>query len=231
MENSLMTAPISADDVLDFLRDNPDFLTDNPEIFEYQNLVETKKEKGIADFQSYLVKKLRADREAVMDTTREIVEISRINMQNLSRIHEAVLNVLDCETIEEFAQILTTDICNLLDIDLAAFVFEADRSVTQYVNLPGIRLVPEGTIDSWMQGDTHLLESNIHGVEEIYGGGATLVRSQAVMRLDVTTTIPSSVIAFGSRDPDMFTKGQGIEMVAFLTRVIEKSLQRILFKD
>lgn len=226
-----MTAPISADDVLDFLRDNPDFLTDNPEVFEYQNLVEKKKEKGIADFQSYLVKKLRADREAVMDTTREIVEISRINMQNLSRIHEAVLNVLECETIDEFAQILTTDICNLLDIDLAAFVFEADRSITKYVNLPGIRLVPEGTIDSWMQGDTHLLESNIHGVEEIYGGGATLVRSQAVMRLDVTTTIPSSVIAFGSRDPDMFTKGQGIEMVAFLTRVIEKSLQRILFKD
>lgn len=226
-----MTAPISADDVLDFLRDNPEFLKNNPEIFEYQSLTEKKKEKGVADFQSYLVEKLRADREAVMDTTREIVETSRMNMQNLTRIHKAVLKVLDCEKIEEFAQILTTDLCNLLDIDLAAFVFEADRRVTQYVNLPGIRLVPEGTVDTWMQGDTHLLESNIHGVEEIYGGGATLVRSQAVMRLDVTTTIPSSVIAFGSRDPEMFAAGQGVEMVAFLTRTIEKSIQRILFKD
>lgn len=226
-----MTAVISADDVLDFLRDNPDFLKDNPEIFEYQNLIEPKKEKGIADFQSYLVQKLRADREAVMDTTREIVEISRTNMQNLTRIHEAVLSVLNCEKIDEFAQILTTDICNILDIDLAAFVFETDRAIAPYVNLPGIRLVPEGTIDSWMQGDTHLLESHIHGVEEIYGGGATLVRSQAVMRLDVTTTIPPSVIAFGSRDPEMFTAGQAVEMVNFLTRTIEKSLQKILFTD
>lgn len=225
------TAIISADDVLAFLRDNPEFLKKYPEALEYLVLPKKEQGKGVADFQHYLVEKLRADREAVMDTTRELVEISRNNMQNLSRIHEAVLKVLDCTRIEEFAQILTTDICNILDVDLAAFVFEADRIITPYVNLPCIRLVPEGTIPGWMGGDTHLLESNIHGVEEIYGGGATLVRSQAVMRLDVTTTIPPSVIAFGSRDPDMFKAGQGVEMVSFLTRVIEKSLERILFND
>jgi len=222
---------INADDVLSWLRDNPDFLKQHPEAFEYLTMPKKDQGKGVSDFQHYLVEKLRADRQAVMETTREIVEISRNNMQNLSRIHEAVLSVLDCHKIEDFAQVLTTDICNILDVDLASFVFEANRSVTPYVNLPGIRLVPEGTINDWMGGDSHLLEANIHGVEEIYGGGATLVRSQAVMRLDITTTIPPAVIAFGSRDPDMFAAGQGIEMVHFLTRVIEKSLERILFTD
>lgn len=222
---------ISPDDVLTYLRDNPDFLKVHPEAFEYLVAPKDDKGKGVADFQHYLVEKLRADRAAVMDTTREIVEISRNNMQNLTRIHEAVLSILNCDTIDEFAQILTTDICNILDVDLAAFVFESSKIVTPYVNLPGIRLVPENTVSAWLGGDTHLLEADIHGVEEIYGGGALLVRSQAIMRLDVTTTIPPSVLAFGSRDPEMFSAGQGIEMVAFLTRVIEKSLERILFKD
>lgn len=226
-----MTQDISAEDVLNYLRDHPDFLKQYPESLEYLQAPKKDNGKGVADFQHYLVEKLRADRAAVMDTTREIVEISRNNMQNLARIHQAVINVLECETINEFAQVLTTDICNTLDIDLAAFVFEANTLVTPYVNLPGIRLVPEGTIDSWMNGDTHLLENNIHGVEEIYGGGATLVRSQAVMRLDVTTTISPSVIAFGSRDPEMFSPHQAVEMVEFLTRVIEKSIKRILFTD
>jgi uncharacterized protein YigA (DUF484 family) len=231
MENKLMTQDISSEDVLTYLRENPNFLKKNPEILEYVDTPKQNQGKGVADFQHYMVEKLKADRAAVMDTTRELVEISRNNMQNLTRVHQAVLHVIDCHTIEQFSQILTTEICNILDVDLAVFVFETTKTITPYINLPGIRLVPEHTIDGWMSGDTHLLESDIHGVEEIYGGGATLVRSQAIMRLDVTTTIPPSVIAFGSRDPEMFTAGQGIEMVEFLTRVIEKSLGRVLLID
>lgn len=223
---------LTPETVLEWLKAHPDFVTRHPEACEYLTPPKNKENgKGVADFQHYMVQKLRADRQAVMDTTREVIEISRANMQNLSRIHDAVLKVLECHTIEQFAQVLTDDICAILDLDLAAFVFETSRVVNPYVNLPGIRLVPEGTIASWLGTKPALLQSNIFGVEEIYGGGARLVRSQAVVRLDTASDLPPSVIAFGSRDPEMFTEGQGIEMVGFLTRVIEKSIERILFVD
>ncbi len=232
----MMTKPsedssLTAEQVLLWLKENNDFLVKYPQACEYMVPPKNQTGKGVADFQHYMMQKLRADREAVMDTTREIVEISRTNMQNLSRIHDAVLKVLDCHTIEQFAQILTVDVCALLDIDLAAFVFETSRRVNPYVNLPGIRLVPEGTVQSWLGNRPALLQSNIYGVEEIYGGGARLVRSQAVIKLNMSTDLPPSVIAFGSRDPDMFNESQGVEMVGFLTRVIEKSLERLLFAD
>lgn len=231
MTDQKRPSTLSKDDVLQWLGENPDFLIQNPQALEMLNPPKESQGRKVADFQHYMVKKLKADRDAIMDNTREIIEISRSNMQNTARIHEAVLSILDCHTIEQFSQVLTTEICNILDVDLAAFVFEISSVVKPYVNLPGIRLVPEGTIAHWLGSDAVLLESNIHGVEEIYGGGARLVRSQLITRLDITTDIPPSALAFGSRDPEMFAANQGVEMIGFLTRVIEKSLERILFID
>lgn len=223
---------MDAESVMQWLKDNPNFTQTHPEACEYLTPPKEKSSgKGVADFQHYMVKKLREDREAVMDDTREIVEISRMNMQNLTRIHNAVLRVLACKTMEELSQVLTSDVCSIMDVDLAVFVFETSGTVNKYINLPGIRLVPEGTISHWLKDQTALLESDIYGVEDIYGGGARLVRSQAILKLNEATNLPQSILAFGSRDPDMFAPNQGIEMVNFLTRVIERSLERLMEID
>ena len=82
--------------------------------------------------------------------------------------------------------------------------------------------MPAGTIQNWMQGKPSLLQSDIGGIEAIYGGGANLVRSQALVRVDISLDTPPAIIAFGSRDPELFQDGQGTEQVSFLARVVER---------
>jgi len=88
--------PMELDDnvILNYLRANPKFLKDNPEALEYMDLPPMSSEKGVADFQAYMIKRLKADKEEVIQTTREIVETSRANMNNQQRIHKAVLRLL-----------------------------------------------------------------------------------------------------------------------------------------
>ena len=70
-----------------------------------------------------------------------------------------------------------------------------------------------------------LLQSNIGGLEAIYGGGANLVQSQALLRIDVSMDTPPAIVAFGSRDPNMFSDDQGTEMVTFLALVMERAFR------
>ncbi|HTR84696.1 MAG TPA: DUF484 family protein, partial [Reyranella sp.] len=50
---------------------------------------------------------------------------------------------------------------------------------------------------------------------------STLVRSQALLRLQLRRDAPQGVLAFGSRTPDKFHPGQGTELLTFLGKVVE----------
>jgi uncharacterized protein YigA (DUF484 family) len=88
-----------------------------------------------------------------------------------------------------------------------------------------IRIVAPGRIDEWLQGRSVWLEGNIDGDPEIYGSGAGLVHSQALMRLEISAHAPVGMIAFGSRNHELFQDGQGTELVGFLARVIERLIR------
>lgn len=219
---------LSDDDILAYLRNNPKFLKDHPEALEYMDLPPISSEKGVADFQSYMIKRLKADKEEVIQTTREIVETSRANMNNQQRIHKAVLRLLEARNFDDFIHTITMDLSDLLDVDITTFVVEAAGNDIPHVHTSGIRVIPGGTVDKWMKDKNILLQDNISGIEPIYGGGAALVHSQILLRVDISMDTPPAILAFGSRDPEMFHEGQATDQILFLARVIERTFRHWL---
>lgn len=221
--SSTLTEPtkmtITKNDVLEFLKNN----RDDPDLFEA--LIPPKK-RGVrgqpADFQAYMIERLKSDKNEALQTTREIVENSRANMNNQQRIHEAVLRMLEATNFADFIHAITMDLATLLNVDIAVLVVEADGESIPQIQTTGIRAVPEGTVSNWMKEKTVLLESNISGIEAIYGGGATLVKSQILLRVDISMDTPPAILAFGSREADMFAEGQATDQILFLARVIER---------
>lgn len=217
--------PLSAltpQQVITWLESHPDFLEQHPEACDALLPPAEKKGRGVADFQTYMVKRLKADREDVLTSTRELIETARTNMNNATRIHRAILRLLEVGSLAEFIETLTHDLSALLDVDITALVIEADAKSIPHIPIGGLRMVPEGTIDRWLQDKSLLLQSNISGIEAIYGGGATLVRSQALVRIIINPDTAPALLAFGSRDPQAFGDGQGTELVQFLTGVVER---------
>lgn len=225
-ESNLSPAPektaMNADDIIEYLRKNPKFLQQNPEALELLVPPKTDAGKGIADFQNYMIQRLKADKEQVITTTREIVENSRANMNNQQRVHKAVLRLLESNNFEDFIQSITMDLATILDVDIAVFVVESNSGEIPHIHTSGIRIIPTGTVDKWMAGKNVLLQENISGIEAIYGGGAALVKSQILLRVDISMNTPPAILAFGSRDAGMFQEGQATDQVLFLARVIER---------
>lgn len=223
MTELLTRQALSAQDILNFLNDNPDFIQDHPEILDQLIQKPKRARKGEAiDFQSYMIERLRADKEEVINSTREIVENARSNMNNQQRIHAAVLRLLESYSFDEFIQSITMDIANILDVDISVLVVEAEENEIPQIRQNGIRILPPGTIDQWMEDKNVLLQDNISGIEAIYGGGAALVASQILLRVDISKNTPPAILAFGSRDPNTFQDGQATDQILFLARVIER---------
>ena len=222
MTQTMTKAPLSADEIMAFLKANPNFLQKHPEAIELLHPPKENLGKGVADFQHYMVQRLKKDKETVIETTRDLIEVSRVNMNSVTRIHEATLKLLEARNFIEFIQTITADIGTIVDVDMSVLVVESSSQDIPSMIASGIKIVPAGTITQWMGNDTVLLQSDIQGSEAIYGGGARLVRSQAVLRVDISMETPPAVLCFGSRDPEMFREGQGTELIGYLARVVER---------
>lgn len=226
-----MDKDLIEEDVVNFLQKNPKFLQRNPEACDYLIPPKTgigKEGKKIADFQSFMIERLKNDKEKVLETTQTIVENARSNMNNQQRIQAVVLRLLEARNFDEFIQIITMDMANMLDTDISVFVVESNGDDIPHIHTSGIRVLPEGTVDKWMGEQNVLLQDNISGIEAIYGGGANLVQSQALLRIDISMNTPPAILAFGSRDPDMFSEGQATDLIAFLARVVERAFRNWL---
>jgi uncharacterized protein len=213
---------LSAEDILNYLKAHPDFLNKHPEAFDLLAPPKATQGKGVADFQSYMIQRLKADKDEVITATREIVENARSNMNNQQRIHAAVLRLLEALDFGDFINCITMDLANLLDVDIAVLLIESSGQDIPHIHQSGIRILPGGTIDQWMRGKNVMLQDNISGIEAVYGGGATLVNSQILLRVDISMDTPPAILAFGSRDPNMFHDGQATDQILFLARVIER---------
>ncbi|HOO81922.1 MAG TPA: DUF484 family protein [Alphaproteobacteria bacterium] len=217
---------ITKDDLVAFLKDNPNFLSKNPDVVELLLPPKKRPVRGQpADFQSYMIERLKTDKDEALQTTREIVESSRANMNNQQRIHAAILRLLEAQNFHNFIHAITMDLADLLDVDIAVLVVEADGKSVPHIQTTGITVLPEGTVDQWMGDKPVLLQDNISGIEAIYGGGAALVKSQILLRVDISMDTPPAILAFGSRNPDMFNEDQATDQILFLARVIERTFR------
>ncbi|MCB1557033.1 MAG: DUF484 family protein [Alphaproteobacteria bacterium] len=223
------TAPpsesLSSESVAAWLTAHPDFFRRNPDVLESMDPPEQRQGRKVADFQYYMTQRARADRNEILSEAREIVETSRANMNNQARIHESVLRLLDAHSFDELIQTVTMDLATILNVDIITLLIETDGATLPRQTYPGVRVAARGTIEHLTDKQDVILESDISGTELLYGEGAGLVRSHAVLRLQVGPDTPPALIAFGSRDPRAFEKGQATDQVQFLARTTEKILR------
>lgn len=213
---------LTKDEVIDFLTGNPDFLNRNPELYDILTPPKEKTQRGVVDFQHYMVRRLKEDRDDIIQSAREMIETTRSNTHNLSRVHTVVLALLEAGNFEDFIHTITMDTAGILGVDIVTLVIENDSGSIPHINLTGIRIAAPGVVAAKMGKNHVLLETGVSGSEALYGAGAAMVKSQALLRLNIGKGIPSSLIAFGSRDPDMFLPDHATDLVTFLGGVIER---------
>ena len=89
----------------------------------------------------------------------------------------------------------------------------------------GWHSLPPGMIDMIL-GDANARMGPVIAAADLFGPLADEVKSMALVRMAVWSPLRQGVLAFGSTEPDGFTRDMGAELVAFLARVVERTAER-----
>lgn len=217
----------TGDEVAAFLRRHPDFLARNPELVEVLRPPEREAEGNVVDMQHFMIERLQTRLGDLTDDHQSLVETTRGNLLSQARVHAAVLEILNARSFEHFVHAITSDVAMHLDLDVVALCVErepADRPANTPPPRTGIRFLRDGEIDRYInEGEPVALRTGIKAERRIYGPGAALVRSDALLRLSISEDAPRGLLALGSREPEAFADDQNMVLLEFLTRVIEST--------
>ena len=212
---------IGSRDVVAYLRRHPDFLERHPEAVRLLRTPSRQVGEDVFDFQHFLIERLRADLTRLNTEHRTLIAASRATLASQGRVHKAVLAILAATGFEQLLQIVTTDLAVLLDVDIVTIAVESTTAPPGRLTLHGIRLLKEGMVDALLGAErSMLLRADAAGDAILFGGGAGLVRSQALLRLAFGRNAPAGLLCIGTRQPGRFHPGLATELLGFLARAL-----------
>jgi uncharacterized protein YigA (DUF484 family) len=217
-----VSAETEADQVATYLRRHTNFLNDYPELLEIlQPPKRHQHGEAVVDLQSAMIERLRGENRRVNESQADLLATSRANMTTQGRIHAGVLALLEATTFENLIQAITTDLAVLLDVDVVALCVEAPDSHPQR-DVAGVHMLAPGEVDAILGSSRDIvLSPTSQGLNPLYGAGASLVQSEALLRLRPSARAPMGLLALGSRVEGRFDPSQGTELLGFLARILE----------
>jgi uncharacterized protein YigA (DUF484 family) len=222
-EDGLTPAAVAA-----YLRRHPDFLVEHPDLAAVLRPPARQLGERVVDLQSFIVERLRADVSRLKLTQRKLIATSRNNLVSQGRVHSAVVALVGARSFESFIQIVTEELAGMLDVDAIGFGVEASRpeETPGVSSTSNVMILPAGTVAELVGDQDVMLRADVIGDLRVFGeAAASLVRSDALVRLRLGEGAPPALLALGARRPGIFHPGQGNELIVFLSQVIELTLR------
>lgn len=217
---------------------DPDLVLEDPDVMNALIVASERSLGGnIVDLRGIAMERLEARLDRLEDTHRSVIAAAYENLAGTNLIQRAVLRLLDARNFAEFIEVLTGDVAAVLRVDCVRLVLETARQDDD----PALRRLGEllciadpGFVDAYMAGGRSLpprpvtLRPCISRPAEIFGDKGALIRSEALLKLDLGPGRLPGMLAFGAIDPQQFRANQGTDLLGFFSGVFERSMRRWL---
>jgi hypothetical protein len=218
--------PLTAGEVAAFLEQHPEFFAEHPDLLDSLSTPSPENEGGVVNLQHFLVERLRQQLTEARHAHDGLVAIGRANLTIQARVNRAVLALLSARSFEQLIEFVATDLAVILDLDAVALGVEQGVDELPPVRLDGLVQLESGTVDELIgRGRTVTLVDRTEGQTALFGAAASLISSQALIRLQVSRKTPPALLALGSRRAKQFHEGQRTELLTFLARALERSIR------
>jgi hypothetical protein len=229
MENSIR-AKLLAD---------PSIILDDNELM--QSLLtasDVKLGSNVVDLRHVAMSRL-SDRLGKLEGTHQsVVAAAYQNLLGTKQIHEAVIELLRNNNLDEFVHSLKFDLLKILNVDCICILLEKgnesdETSMLKYSN-PNIQQVMSGFVSTYITqgGETESTKVKIRqansSTNQLFESASTQINSEACIQLSFNENQTLGMIVFGSSDINFFEPGQGTDLLKFFACVCEKMLGRLI---
>ena len=215
-----------ANEVLDYLVANPNFFTENSDLLAKLRPTSRHNGNNVLDMNQIIALQLGEEVKHLNRRHEELLAVGRANQAVQKQVHDAALVVMTARNFEHFIHIITKDLAQIMDVDMVTLCVETVDNRPAKAPIRGVYVLPTGWVDAKLGiGAPALLKAISMGDPLVFGPGANLVRSQALIRLVPSKGSPPGLLALGSRDENKFHPGQGSELLQFLCRLLERLIR------
>ncbi|WP_419827746.1 DUF484 family protein [Sphingomonas sp.] len=181
----------------------------------------------VIDFQDRAVATLRARVAEVEEANQDLIAFARGHSGAVAAIHAAVLAAIEADGLEHLIHVVTTDWTDILNVDAVALALHVG-DVAIRADGDGLQFVDRRVIQRVSRGIDGVV---LHGVERghpLFGHAASLIRAEALIRLDNPLPLPCGLLALGQRAPSRFETRHGSELLGFLGATLARAVGRWL---
>lgn len=181
----------------------------------------------VIPFEERAVARLRERLGAVEEANQDLLAFARGHSGAVASIHEAVLAALEADGLESLFHVITQEWPLILGLDSVAIAlvvggqgFRADADGVQYV-APQI-------VDKAMRGVDGVEMRNVGRGHPLFGPACSLIRSEALIRIDADKPLPYGLLVLGQRAEQKVDGRHGSELLLFLGRSLAAMIRRWL---
>ena len=196
---------------------------------------------NVIDARSVALKTLMTRLERFREANEQVVELSRRNHSSTMQTHDAVLALLDAGNFGAYCRAVAGPAAELLEVSRIKLILEEGnapglnserlrvgkaRGLISRVS-PGYIAEYSGEQDNGT-GSGIVLREVMSGEQAVYGDVASVVRSEALIRVFDGRLRRQSILAFGSRNPDQFHVEMGTDLIKFFSEAFSRITLRWL---
>lgn len=181
----------------------------------------------VISFEERAVAQLRQKLGAAQEANQDLIAFARGHSGATASIHEAVLAAFEADGFDALLHVLTQEWPLILGLDAVALAlvvgdqgFRADLNGVQYVE-------PQLVVRA-MESSDGVTMRNVGRGHPLFGPASTLIRSEALIRIDAELPLPAGLLVLGQRSSQKLDGRHGSELMMFLGRSIAAIMRRWL---
>ncbi|MBC6443246.1 MAG: DUF484 family protein [Rhodobacteraceae bacterium] len=201
---------------------------------------ESDRTGNVVDLRSIALERLEARLNRLENTHRHVIAAAYDNLASTNQIHRAVLAILEPVSLADFLSLVENDLAGMLNVDSAVLVLESNAATP--VLLPrlqewfgsGVVFCPPGDVMQYITGRRKwtarpvTLRTVTDADPALFRTTASLIRSEALLKLDLGAGNLSGMLVLGSELIDQFVPRNGVDLLIFFASAFERVLCRWL---
>ena len=181
----------------------------------------------VIPFEERAVARLRERLGAAEEANQDLLAFARGHSGAVASIHDAVLAALEADGLETLFHVVTQEWPLILGLDSVAMALVVGEQGFR-ADADGVQFVAPQLVEKAMAGIDGVEMRNVGRGHPLFGPACSLIRSEALVRIDAERPLPFGLLALGQRAEQPLDGRHGSELLLFLGRALASMIRRWL---
>ena len=207
---------ISEEIIINYLKKNKNFFINNPDLAKSLNFpLKDRSFDKVIDLEAYRYKKISRENIDLQNQITEILLAGKSHILSQKRILKSSIRILNTKTLVKLIDVIVLDLKNILGCKSVNCFFTNKDKLTINSSLIDNRIANSYFRD----GKKTYLNQNPKGVMIFFPNQSRTIKSYILLKAEINQS--SLIIAMGSNLSSKFTPDQQVDLIEYLTKIIE----------